>query len=88
MSTLKAALLRLMIHIPTFAGSEHTIDGKQSPLEMHIVTWNTDYPSFEVSAGASEGLAVIGILFEVSILNLKHMTCRNSGHRCPDFNFV
>lgn len=39
------------------ANSEHTIDGKHYPLELHIVTKNLDYT-------AGTRLAVFGIFFE------------------------
>nr|QFP92280.1 carbonic anhydrase [Archivesica packardana] len=48
-------------------GSEHTIDGKPAPIEMHIVNWNSDkYNSIAEAAVEPAGLAVLGILFEIS----------------------
>ncbi|XP_060554275.1 carbonic anhydrase 14-like [Ruditapes philippinarum] len=48
-------------------GSEHTIDGEASPIEMHIVNWNSDkYSSIAEAAVEPAGLAVLGILFEVT----------------------
>lgn len=48
-------------------GSEHTVDGAAAPIEMHIVNWNTDrYDSIAEAAVKPGGLAVLGILFEVS----------------------
>lgn len=47
-------------------GSEHTVDGKAAPIEMHIVNWNTKFASIGDAATKPEGLAVLGILFEVS----------------------
>ena len=51
-------------------GSEHTIDGKEYPIEVHLVHVNTKYyvdgaPSADNFA-KSDGLAVIGIFYEVS----------------------
>ncbi|XP_045188933.2 carbonic anhydrase 1-like [Mercenaria mercenaria] len=48
-------------------GSEHTIDGTAAPIEMHIVNWNSDkYKSISEAAVEPAGLAVLGILFEVT----------------------
>lgn len=48
-------------------GSEHTIDGKAAPIEMHIVNWNSDvHNSIAEAAVEPAGLAVLGILFEVT----------------------
>nr|UDM84255.1 carbonic anhydrase 5-like protein [Tridacna squamosa] len=48
-------------------GSEHTIDGKAAPIELHIVNWNSDeYKSIAEAVTEPEGLAVLGMLFEVS----------------------
>ncbi|CAH2324149.1 carbonic anhydrase 7 [Pelobates cultripes] len=46
-------------------GSEHTVDGKSYPCELHLVHWNARaYPTFEEAAAASDGLAVIGIFLD------------------------
>ncbi|KAJ3597094.1 hypothetical protein NHX12_003494 [Muraenolepis orangiensis] len=43
-------------------GSEHTVDRKLFPGELHIVHWNTDkYDLFEEAVMENNGLAVIGI---------------------------
>lgn len=48
-------------------GSEHTLDGTAAPIEMHIVNWNSDrYSGIGEAAVKPGGLAVLGILFEVS----------------------
>lgn len=48
-------------------GSEHTVDGKAAPIEMHIVNWNSDkFGSIAEAATEPEGLAVLGVLFEIS----------------------
>ncbi|MEE6500464.1 hypothetical protein FKM82_003793, partial [Ascaphus truei] len=46
-------------------GSEHTVDGKSYPCELHLVHWNAEkYPSFGDAAAAADGLAVIGIFLD------------------------
>ncbi|VDN97690.1 unnamed protein product [Rodentolepis nana] len=45
-------------------GSEHTINGKTFPLEMHIVSYDYElYESFAEAAKGFEGLAVLGLVF-------------------------
>ncbi|XP_030060331.1 carbonic anhydrase 7 [Microcaecilia unicolor] len=46
-------------------GSEHTVNGKSFPCELHLVHWNAKkYSSFEEAADAPDGLAVIGIFLD------------------------
>ncbi|NXL91157.1 CAH7 anhydrase, partial [Alectura lathami] len=46
-------------------GSEHTIDGKPFPCELHLVHWNArKYATFEEAAAAPDGLAVVGVFLE------------------------
>ncbi|XP_053503810.1 carbonic anhydrase 4b [Ictalurus furcatus] len=47
-------------------GSEHTIDGEQYPMEMHIVHIKKDYSSVEEAVKDPSGLAVFGFLYEES----------------------
>ncbi|BHF77437.1 carbonate dehydratase activity [Sparganum proliferum] len=47
-------------------GSELSLDGKFFPLEMHIVTYSTAYPDFSSAQASPDGLAVIGVLFELT----------------------
>uniref|UniRef100_K7FEU7 Carbonic anhydrase n=1 Tax=Pelodiscus sinensis TaxID=13735 RepID=K7FEU7_PELSI len=47
-------------------GSEHTIDGHQFPMELHLVHMNTKYKTFREAKGHPNGLAVLGFLFKVS----------------------
>lgn len=47
-------------------GSEHTIDGKQFPLEIHIIHWNRKYGSVLEALAYSDGLAVLGFMYEVT----------------------
>jgi len=47
-------------------GSEHTIDGKMYPAELHLVHYNADkYASFGEAVTQSDGLAVLGIFLKV-----------------------
>ncbi|RXN12068.1 transient receptor potential cation channel subfamily M member 4-like isoform X1 [Labeo rohita] len=51
----------------TSPGSEHTVDGKQYPMELHIVNVHSKYNgsvSAAVAAGDSQGLAVLGFFVE------------------------
>ncbi|XP_074868641.1 carbonic anhydrase 15-like [Carettochelys insculpta] len=47
-------------------GSEHTIDGRQFPMELHLVHMNTKYKTFKEAKGHPDGLAVLGFMFKVS----------------------
>ncbi|KAG8191249.1 hypothetical protein JTE90_003262 [Oedothorax gibbosus] len=46
-------------------GSEHLIDGKKFPLEMHFVHMNTNYKTKEKASMKEDGLAVLGVLFKI-----------------------
>ncbi|TRZ02623.1 hypothetical protein DNTS_018262, partial [Danionella cerebrum] len=46
-------------------GSEHTVDGKCYAAELHLVHWNTKYPSFGDATSKPDGLAVVGVFLEV-----------------------
>uniref|UniRef100_A0A674KFT5 Carbonic anhydrase n=1 Tax=Terrapene triunguis TaxID=2587831 RepID=A0A674KFT5_9SAUR len=46
-------------------GSEHTVDSKSFPSELHLVHWNArKYATFGEAAAAPDGLAVVGIFLE------------------------
>ncbi|KAH9515190.1 Carbonic anhydrase IX, partial [Bulinus truncatus] len=47
-------------------GSEHLIEGRAFPLEVHIVHYNIDLPDLMKAVTEKNGLAVLGILFELS----------------------
>ncbi|ELT99446.1 hypothetical protein CAPTEDRAFT_108489, partial [Capitella teleta] len=49
-------------------GSEHTLNGEAFPMEMHAVTYNSKYASFDAAATQSDGLAVFAFFFEVIVL--------------------
>lgn len=46
-------------------GSEHTMDGSPYDAEIHIVHYNTKYPSAGEAFDKSDGLAVLGLLVKV-----------------------
>ncbi|GFO44350.1 histone-lysine N-methyltransferase SETMAR [Plakobranchus ocellatus] len=48
------------------AGSEHRLDGRAFPLEMHLVTYNTKYRDMVEAAGMEDGIHVAAIVFERS----------------------
>ncbi|KAM4808100.1 carbonic anhydrase 15-like [Rhinophrynus dorsalis] len=50
---------------PTRDGSEHTLDGKQFPMELHIVHMNAKYKSIAEAKKDPQGLAVLGFFFTV-----------------------
>ncbi|CAH3192411.1 unnamed protein product, partial [Porites evermanni] len=51
-------------------GSEHTIDGNNYPLELHMVFWdNTNYATFELAAEGEDGLAVVSVMYELPMAN-------------------
>ncbi|XP_073540699.1 carbonic anhydrase 9 [Phyllobates terribilis] len=45
-------------------GSEHTINGKRFPGEIHVVHYNPEYESLELAANQSGGLAVLAAFLE------------------------
>lgn len=50
-------------------GSEHTVNGKCYPAELHLVHWNTAYSSFGEAASKPDGLAVVGVFLEIGTDN-------------------
>jgi len=47
-------------------GSEHTINSVRYPLELHLVHYKRQYGSLTQAIPYSDGLAVLGIMFEIS----------------------
>ncbi|KAM8727121.1 carbonic anhydrase isoform 1-T2 [Acanthopagrus schlegelii] len=50
-------------------GSEHTVNGIKFPCELHLVHWNTKYPSFGEAASQPDGLAVVGVFLKIGAAN-------------------
>ncbi|KAK4325794.1 hypothetical protein Pmani_003638, partial [Petrolisthes manimaculis] len=47
-------------------GSEHTIDGVRYPMELHLVHYKASYGSLGEAVRRRDGLAVLGVMLEVS----------------------
>lgn len=47
-------------------GAEHTVDGVRYPLELHLVHYDKKYENFSAAMQHKNGLAVVGVLFELS----------------------
>ncbi|XP_062859518.1 carbonic anhydrase 4-like [Trichomycterus rosablanca] len=47
-------------------GSDHTVDGKQYPLELHIVNLKSNYTGINDAFNDSTGLAVLGFFIEAT----------------------
>ncbi|KAM4624608.1 carbonic anhydrase [Polymixia lowei] len=50
-------------------GSEHTVNGIKFPCELHLVHWNTKYPSFGEAVSQPDGLAVVGVFLKIGAAN-------------------
>ncbi|XP_051534747.1 carbonic anhydrase 4-like [Myxocyprinus asiaticus] len=60
-------------------GSEHTIDGEQYPMELHIVHIKETYNSLQEAVGDPSGVAVLGFFYEESkSANKKYESIINS----------
>ncbi|XP_053670351.1 carbonic anhydrase 7-like [Anopheles nili] len=63
-------------------GSEHMINGRQFPLEVHLVFYNGLYGSFDAAKTEVDGLAVVGFLYEV-VSNSASFTLNYWAHFLP-----
>jgi len=52
----------------TTGGSDHRINGRTYPVEMHLVHMNSKYSSINDAVKNKDGLAVLGIFMEVCAL--------------------
>jgi len=46
-------------------GSEHTVEGRRFPMEIHLVHKNTKYDTLDAALSKKDGLAVLGSFYEV-----------------------
>ncbi|XP_077361126.1 carbonic anhydrase 4a [Festucalex cinctus] len=65
-STYKAVQFHLHWGTNGGPGSEHTIDGEQYPMELHIVHMKHHYTDLMTALADPEGVAVLGFFYEVS----------------------
>ncbi|XP_059620833.1 carbonic anhydrase 1 [Phlebotomus argentipes] len=47
-------------------GSEHTINGRRYALELHLVHFDSKFPTIQEAVATRNGVAVLGVLFYVS----------------------
>ncbi|KAL6474950.1 hypothetical protein MHYP_G00159900 [Metynnis hypsauchen] len=59
------------------AGSEHTVNGKQYPMELHIVNMKSTLPNMTVALKDPTGLAVLGFFIEATSDSGKPESWRN-----------
>ncbi|NWX97161.1 CAH15 anhydrase, partial [Nothoprocta ornata] len=64
--TYRALQLHFHWGSPAGNGSEHTLDGRQFPMELHIVHINVNYRTLAEAKGHPNGLAVLGFFFTLS----------------------
>nr|QFP92282.1 carbonic anhydrase [Archivesica packardana] len=50
-------------------GSEHNINGKHFPMEMHVVHYNAKYGNITSAINKDDGVAVLGFFFEIGRYN-------------------
>ncbi|KAI0982110.1 hypothetical protein GJ496_007057 [Pomphorhynchus laevis] len=77
-------------------GSEHRINGKQYPLEMHILAYQSKYETVDIAMHNRDGLLVLAFLFKNSYKNNKGLqkivnlfpkiTVHGKHYKLPDFN--
>jgi carbonic anhydrase len=67
-------------------GSEHSIDGKFAPLEVHFVHRQERFPSLSAAASKPFGLAVIAFLFKVGKANPKYGVLIENLAKIPNAN--
>lgn len=48
-------------------GSEHSVGGTQYPMEVHVLHYKQDYGSFEKALRYSDGLVIVGYLYEMKV---------------------
>ncbi|XP_067824022.1 carbonic anhydrase 4a [Heptranchias perlo] len=83
-STYKAVQFHYHWGTESDPGSEHTIDGEQFPMELHMVHMNQNYGSIEEAIKHNDGLAVLAFMFvESPEENLKNRYLINALKNIP-----
>ncbi|KAK1788257.1 hypothetical protein P4O66_016688, partial [Electrophorus voltai] len=72
--TYKAVQFHLHWGLDAKPGSEHTVDGEQYPMELHILHIKQNYNSLNEAMNDSTGVAVLAFLFEISPEENKQFT--------------
>ncbi|CAG2176897.1 unnamed protein product, partial [Oppiella nova] len=62
-------------------GSEHAFNGRTYSMEMHIVHFNKKYDNISESMHHKDGLAVIGVMFEITRKENPHLDAIIEGVR-------
>uniref|UniRef100_H3C3F1 Carbonic anhydrase n=1 Tax=Tetraodon nigroviridis TaxID=99883 RepID=H3C3F1_TETNG len=57
---------------PASNGSEHTVDRRRYPMEMHVVNVKAVHPNFTAALGDPTGLAVLGVFIDVAYADNVH----------------
>eukprot|EP00090_Calanus_glacialis_P025332 TRINITY_DN39557_c0_g1_i1.p1 TRINITY_DN39557_c0_g1~~TRINITY_DN39557_c0_g1_i1.p1 ORF type:complete len:383 (+),score=83.77 TRINITY_DN39557_c0_g1_i1:257-1405(+) len=55
-------------------GSEHRLDGRAFPMELHLVHWNTKYKNVEEAVNKKDGLAVVAFLYQIQESDNENLT--------------
>uniref|UniRef100_A0A5F4VY95 Carbonic anhydrase n=1 Tax=Callithrix jacchus TaxID=9483 RepID=A0A5F4VY95_CALJA len=67
-------------------GSEHTVDSKCFPAELHLVHWNAvKFENFEDAALEENGLAVIGVFLKDTLVEFGSFDPSCLMPTCPDY---
>ncbi|XP_064429866.1 carbonic anhydrase 5B, mitochondrial isoform X2 [Mirounga angustirostris] len=67
-------------------GSEHTVDSKCYPAELHLVHWNAvKFENFEDAALEEHGLAVIGVFLKDTLVEFGSFDPSCLMPACPDY---
>ena len=61
------------LHFHWGNNSEHTLDSRRHPLEMHLVHYNSEHHDVQAAHDKEQGLAVISVLFDISEKDNEHL---------------
>ncbi|XP_004459964.2 carbonic anhydrase 5A, mitochondrial isoform X2 [Dasypus novemcinctus] len=67
-------------------GSEHTVDSRTFPAELHLVHWNSvKYPNYQEAVMGENGLAVIGVFLKDARVAVGPFQPSGLLPACPDY---